>query len=176
MNFDELLLKRYSCRNYIDKEVDLEDIKKIINAGRISPSARNSQPCEYYIVRDEENVRKLRIELQKPGFNKFVPNVSSFIVIAINEAMYKTKLDGLMRDFTDIDAGIAVHAMALEATNIGLATCILGGFDYDGIARLVGIKDSGRVRLVLAVGYSNDEKIQDKNERRKRMEEVVKYY
>ena len=81
-----------------------------------------------------------------------------------------------MRDFTDIDTGIAVHAMALEATNIGLATCIMGGFDYDGIARLVGIKDSGRVRLVLAVGYSNDGKIQDKNERRKRMEEVVKYY
>ena len=176
MNFDELLLKRYSCRKYIDKEVSLDDIIKIVNAGRLSPSARNCQPCEYYVIRGKEKVEQIRTELQRPGFNKFVPNVSSFIVIALNEAMYKTKLDGLMRDFTDIDTGIAVHAMALEATNIGLATCIMGGFDYDGIARLVGIKDSGRVRLVLAVGYSNDGKIQDKNERRKRMEEVVKYY
>jgi nitroreductase len=176
MNFDELLLKRYSCRNYIDKEVDLEDIKKIINAGRISPSARNSQPCEYYIVRDEENVRKLRIELQKPGFNKFVPNVSSFIALVITEEMYNTMLSGLKRDFTDIDTGIAVHAMALEATNLGLATCILGGFDYDGVASVIGIKEPNRIRLVLAVGYSNDEKIQDKNLRRKGMEEVVKYF
>ena len=176
MEFEKLLLQRYSCRNYIEKKVSIDDLNKIVNAGRISPSARNSQPCLYYVIQDEDKVKKIRIELQKLGFNTFVNNVSSFIVLALSEEMYNFKLEGKKRDFTDIDTGIAVHAMALQATDLGLSTCILGGFDYDGVASLVGIDNSKRIKLVLAVGYSNDDKIPEKDLRRKRMEDVVKYY
>lgn len=173
--FDELLKKRYSCRNYTDKVVSVDDLNKIVNAGRISPSARNSQPCEYYVIKNEGKLEELRKYLMEPGFNKFAPQVSSFIVLALTKEMYEAKKEGTKRDFTDIDTGIACHAMALEATNLGLATCILGGFNHEGVAKMLEIDDVERVKLVLAVGYSNDDMIPNKDERRKRMVDVVKY-
>jgi len=173
--FHDLMKKRYSCRNYSDKQVSLDDVNKIIDAGRISPSARNSQPCEYYVIRDENKLKELREYLLKPGFNKFVPEVSTFIVILLTKEMYDFKKSGEKRDFTDIDTGIVCHAMCLEATDLGLATCIMGGFDHEGVAKMLNIDDVERIKLVLSVGYSNDTVVQDKNERRKEMKEVVKY-
>ncbi len=65
--------------------------------------------------------------------------------------------------------------MALEATDLGLATCILGGFNHEGVAKMVGVEEVDRIKLVLAVGYSDDEVIPAKDDRRKSMNDVVKY-
>ena len=44
MKFEEMLLKRESCRAYADKPVSREDLLKICDAGRLSPSGCNAQP------------------------------------------------------------------------------------------------------------------------------------
>ena len=176
MSFDDLLKKRYSCRNYSDKKVSLDDLKKIVNAGRISPTARNSQPVSYYVVTSVDNVLEMRKDVQALGGNAFCEKVSAFIVLTIDKESYDNKLAG-NRDYTGMNTGIIAHAMCLEATDLGLATCMLGRFDRKAVAKMIGIdeEESERVMLVLAVGYSNDEVIQDKDERRKKMEEVTKY-
>lgn len=44
MDFKELQLKRESCRIYSDKPVPRELLTELIEVGRLSPSACNSQP------------------------------------------------------------------------------------------------------------------------------------
>lgn len=58
MNFNELILKRESCRNYNGEPISTDMILKCVDAARLAPSACNSQPWKYYIVNDEENAQK----------------------------------------------------------------------------------------------------------------------
>ena len=54
MNFDEVINKRQSIRNYDNKEVTYEELETLINATRFAPSAKNRQPWRFYILTDEE--------------------------------------------------------------------------------------------------------------------------
>ena len=45
---------RRSVREYSDKDVSLEDIKKILESAMLAPSARNGQPWEFLVVKDQK--------------------------------------------------------------------------------------------------------------------------
>ena len=59
MRFEEMLLQRESCRSYGDRPVSREDLLKICEAGRLTPSACNSQPWKFLIVDDANAKAKL---------------------------------------------------------------------------------------------------------------------
>lgn len=50
---DNSIYNRRSIRKYIDKEVPKEMIEQIIDAGRMSPSAKNRQPWKYIVLGGE---------------------------------------------------------------------------------------------------------------------------
>ena len=51
MDFLEIMRNRKSCRSYApDKTVSRDDLIKIVEAGRLSPSGCNSQPWKFIVV------------------------------------------------------------------------------------------------------------------------------
>ena len=54
MDLLKLMGDRYSCRRYSQEVVKDEDILKILEAGRIAPTAHNNQPQRIYVVKSEE--------------------------------------------------------------------------------------------------------------------------
>ena len=54
MELLKLISDRYSCRRYSQEVVKDEDILKILEAGRIAPTAHNNQPQRIYVVKSEE--------------------------------------------------------------------------------------------------------------------------
>ena len=50
MNIDEIINNRRSARNFTDKDVSEEQIKKIIQSASKAPSAKNRQPWKFYIL------------------------------------------------------------------------------------------------------------------------------
>ena len=57
MSIYETIISRRTIRKFDQKKIDPEILKKIVNAGRLAPSAANLQPLEYLIV-DDEDLRK----------------------------------------------------------------------------------------------------------------------
>ena len=51
MNFYDLASKRFSTRSFDNKMVSDEDINKIIECGRISPTAKNLPPEIIYVIK-----------------------------------------------------------------------------------------------------------------------------
>lgn len=43
MDFLELAKERYSCRSFLDKKVEMEKLEKVLEAGRLAPTACNNQ-------------------------------------------------------------------------------------------------------------------------------------
>lgn len=179
MNYFDLIEARESCRAYSTAPVTHDEIITCIAAARLAPSACNSQPVRYIVVEKEADKKAMCIDLKEHGFNKFVDNCTAFIVILETPAILfspkeevKTTLD---QTFAQIDVGLATMQFCLAATEIGLNTCIMGGFSPEKIAKFLGVKENeGIPRLVIAIGHSaNDE---HRKKQRNAVEDLVKFF
>ena len=54
MEFETLIRQRYSCKNYTDRKVDEETLQKILEAGRLAPTAKNLQEQMIYVLESEK--------------------------------------------------------------------------------------------------------------------------
>ena len=54
------IFKRKSIRKFLDKEIEDEKIERLLRAGMQAPSAINSQPWEFLVVRDKKGIEKIK--------------------------------------------------------------------------------------------------------------------
>lgn len=173
MSFENLILKRESCRNYNGEAVSTDLLLKCVNAARLSPSACNSQPWKYYVVNDENNAQKVRQCIQPNGANKFTDKCPAFAIVTEQEATLKPQIAERIKNkqkWAENDIGISVAHYCLQAADLGLGTCIIGMVDEDKVRELFDIED--KIRLVIATGYSADEV--PRNKVRKSLEDMCK--
>ena len=60
MDFLELAKNRYSERFFDSKPIEQEKLDRILEAGRVVPTACNYQPQHFYVIRSEEGIAKLK--------------------------------------------------------------------------------------------------------------------
>jgi nitroreductase len=137
MDFEQLTKVRQSCRSYdADRRVEDEKIAKLVEAAKIAPSAMNAQPYDVWVVCSPEKDQAIRDA--KSSFNGFIDNVNLFIVFT--DAPYSNgKLEGLAEemqiDYRTQDIGESIAYLTLQAKDLGLDTCILGGFRIDQVKK-----------------------------------------
>ena len=59
MDFFEVVDKRYSARNFEEKQIPEEDIKKMIEAAGKAPSAKNAQNWHFVVIQDKALLEKM---------------------------------------------------------------------------------------------------------------------
>ena len=178
MSFLELMLKRESCRAYDGtKKVSREDLLKIVEAGRLSPSGCNAQPWKFLVVDEEEALAKMRDALVTEDAGTGAPwgdQVNAFIAIVETPAKV---MPGVLTHYKDSqrfaqgDIGMAAMNMCYQAEELGLSTCPIGLNEQKKMEKNFGIPEGMEVRLVLAVGYAA-EKTEPREKIRKPLEEV----
>ena len=166
----DIINKRYSCRKYIDKTIDKELVYSCIDAARLAPSACNSQPWMFYVILDEIK-RKEMVKLTQP----FTKN-TVFVVVEEKKPNFSEKIVNKLKnqDFTNTDIGIACSYLTLQATELGLATCMIGYFNENKIKELLCIDKKSRLRLVICIGYPEDDG--ERKLVRKELNEVMKTF
>ncbi|HPF49975.1 MAG TPA: nitroreductase family protein [Draconibacterium sp.] len=157
MLFQELLLQRQSVRKYIDKPVEREKLQVLIEAVHMSPSACNSQPWKLVMVDDVE----LKNEVAKATFdkivlfNKFALEAPVIAVLVMEKAKLIAQIGGNIKnqEYSYYDIGIAAAHFCLQATELGLGTCMIGWFNEKRIQELLNIPSNRKVALVITLGY-----------------------
>lgn len=148
MDFNQLITSRYSCRKFSDKPVSHTDLIAIAEAGRIAPSACNLQTYHFYIV-GEDKFKDLLGLRDWYGAKNFI------LACVTNESGWVRSNDRL--NYRLIDIGIAVDHMMLQATALGLQTCIVGSYDPYQIARHLNVSEHHHPTIGLLVGYALDD-------------------
>ncbi len=153
----KLIGRRQSDRAYLDRDVEEEKLNRILEAGRLAPSACNSQPWKFIVVNDpatREEISKAS-SAKELGFNKFTSQVPVFIVIVREKPKIISQVGGSIKnkDYSVIDIGIASENICLQAAAEGLGTCMLGWFDEKRVKKVLGIPDNKRAELVITLGY-----------------------
>ena len=148
-DFLQLVLSRQSDRAY-DKErpVETEKLERILEAGRLAPSACNAQPWKFVVITDRELAVKIGKAAAGLGMNKFAKDAPVHILVV--EAAHIT----------------------LAAESEGLGSCMIGWFDEKEMKRLADIPSSKRVLLDITIGYPVKEK---RKKMRKPKEKVISY-
>ena len=77
------------------------------------------------------------------------------------------------QDYRSVDLGIATEHLCLAATQQNLGTCILGWFNEKELKKLLNINKLKRIRLVVAIGYSESDVVRKKI--RKNIDEIVTF-
>jgi nitroreductase len=137
----EAIQKRKSIRSYEQMPVPKETWLRILEAGRIAPSAANRQPWHFIVVTEGEK----RKELSKGMFAKFLVDVPVVIVACGDEKA--------SADWHAVDVSLAVENMILAATAEGLGTCCVGSFSEENVKKALGIPENLSVVVMLAVGF-----------------------
>lgn len=177
MDFLDIMRRRRSCRAYrADKPVAREDLLKIVEAGRLTPSGCNSQPWKFVVVDSPEAREKLCDALVVENNVSGAPwrhQVPAFIILVEQPAKVMQAVVNHYHDtqrFAQGDIGAACMNMCHEAFSLGLATCVIGINDQAKLERYFGIPAGNEARLVLAVGYAADDG--NVNKVRKTLEEI----
>lgn len=167
MDFIELCHTRESCRNFQKRPLEREKSLLCLEAARLGPSACNSQPWRLILVDEAEQLSQVVQAVYGDGFNSFAAAAPAFIPIVEDKQPLKVKVGAAIarQDYTSIDIGIAAQNICLAAASQGLGTCIMGMFRQKQLQKVFNIPAARKVRLVIALGYSADEKPRQKERR-----------
>jgi nitroreductase len=152
----DLIKTRRSVRKYKSEMPSDDQMKKCIEAACSAPSAHNSQPWKFVVVKDRESIEKLARTQTHSRFLLTAP----VVIVALGD---EAKSPGHWIE----DCSCAIMLLMLEASSLGLGTCWNAVYDSESTDReeyvrsVLKIPKKYRVIANIGLGYP-DEKPWDK--------------
>ena len=167
MEFLELTKARYSCIKFLKKEVEIEKIKKILEAGKLAPTACNFQPQRILVITDSEKIEALK------EATKFTFDAPVILLVCYDKnESWKRKQDG--QDEGIIDASIVSTHMMLQITELGLGSTWVGSFNPSKAREILKVPENFKIVNLLPLGYPAEDALPSiKHEERKELQETV---
>ena len=191
------IYNRRSIRKYLDKQITQELIEQIIDAGRMSPSAKNRQPWKYIVLGGENKLEFLKCMwkgiLREENENSLLPNskngladakntwnimMQAPILIVVLNNNGKNPFDMVDADsrfveiFDTLSIGASIENMLLTATEIGLGTLWIANTCYAYKELTEYLETTQQLVGAIALGYADEKPIQRP---RKQLEDIVEY-
>ena len=150
MKFLDLAKERYSVRSFKTEQVKDEDIKLILEAGRVAPTAKNNQPQKIYVVKSKENVDKLS------SICKCIYGAPCVLVVGYDKDRdWKNKqMPGYSSGETD--SSIVLTHMMLQAWEIGVGSVWVGMFNDEEVRSTLNLPSNIRVTALMPIGYPSE--------------------
>ncbi|HWR35287.1 MAG TPA: nitroreductase family protein [Clostridia bacterium] len=148
MEFFELIENRQSIRVFQARAVEEVKLQTILQAANSAPSAGNFQAYEIFVVRRQEQ----RDILTRATFGQnFIAEAPVLLLFCMNPA--RCTYDGPAL-FALQDTTIACTFAMLAIQAAGLATCWIGAFSPENIAKTMSLPQGLTPVAILPVGYS----------------------
>lgn len=181
MQFLENVKKRYACRDFIEYTIRKEELDYILEAGCLAPSSLGLEPWRFYVVQDSK--KKQEIAQIANGQNHLI-TCSAIIIIAARLdfgeyfieklqkrglsqdalesriALYKPFIDGMdSKDklhYAREQTHLALMQCVYAAVDLGLDSCIIGGFDCAKLDAYLKLDDKEKTSIILVVGKGRE--------------------
>ena len=166
MDFEKLVLARYSCRAYKPDPVGEEALHKILEAARLAPTAAIKQAFRVVVVRTQGREEALRRVYAREWF------VQPPLVLAVCAipAQGWVRKDG--RSYSDVDAAIVMDHLILAAADLGLGTCWIANFDAAAAREALALPPEADPVVFTPLGWPADA---PKPKTRKALDGIVRH-
>ena len=150
MDFLKMAGERYSCRKFSDRAVEPEKINSILAAAGVAPTAHNYQPFRIYLLKSQDSLNKIR-EITKMTFQ--APVV--YLICTVPEEGWVNVFDDSF-NAAELDAGIMITHMMLEAQDQGLGSLCACWFDPNLVRDAFSVPVGEQPVALLSVGYPDE--------------------
>jgi nitroreductase len=146
------IISRRTIRKFKQLYISIEVLKKIVNAGRLAPSAGNLQPLEYLIATDNSLKGKIFGTLSwaryiKPkGDPQKGEKPVTYIIIIVNNRIANAA-------YSKYDIGASAENITITALAEGIGCCWIASFNKNKLSEILKIPEGYSIDLVLALGY-----------------------
>lgn len=167
MDFQELMVKRYSVRAYTDQPIEDNKLEQVLEAARMAPTAANRQAFEIVVIPTAGRQEELKT-IYKPRW--FVEAPLVVCVCAVPSRAWTRKKD--VKNYAETDAIIAMDHLILAAADLGLGTCWIAAFDPDAAREVLELPDDIYPVAFTPLGYPADSL---GSKTRKPLKDLVRY-
>lgn len=160
MDVFEAIKKRRSVRDFEKTDVPMEDLEKIVDAGRLAPSGSNIQPREFVIITDPDLINKLSKIQDTVGETSALIGVIS---------------DPDKSDYWLEDMAASVENMLLAIVALGYDSCWVEGTllrKEKWAKNLLGVPEEKRLMAILPIGEAASPGV---HASKKQMSEITHY-
>jgi nitroreductase len=161
MDVLEAIHQRRSIRDFVDRPVPDEVIWQVIEAGTWAPSAGNMQAWEFVVVKDSQARRKV-VDTTDAGITaragvntqEWLMDAPVIVVVCYDVKRMGGRYGQKGRELmTKLDCMGCVENMMLAATDLGLGSCCLIGFEPQALKEALPIPKELTPLLLVAMGY-----------------------
>jgi nitroreductase len=146
------VLHRWSPRAFADKPVSDADLKAIFEAVRWTASSSNEQPWRFIVGRQgSETYNKIFGSLME-GNRIWAEKAPVLILGVTNGLTQRNTTNGAAM----YDLGQASAMLVLQATELGLSTHQMGGYDREKARAVFGIPEQYQMGIAIALGYQGE--------------------
>ncbi|MEO1701974.1 MAG: nitroreductase family protein [Pseudomonadota bacterium] len=144
------IINRWSSKRFSEKTVDPDLINQILEAARWAPSSRNGQPWRFIVAERQNEAFQKIIDSMPESNSNWAQRASNLLVANV----YRP--EGQDNPTAEYDVGQSVAYMVLQATNLGLSTHQIGGFDREALASKFELDATVAPLVVIAIGYFDE--------------------
>ncbi|HOD55431.1 MAG TPA: nitroreductase family protein [Candidatus Cloacimonadota bacterium] len=155
MEILEYIHDRYSVRSYKSDPISEEILDIILEAGRLAPSAQNSQCWQFVVITDQDLIKKI-------AFHSLIGSVNFFIkdapVVIVACADPKKSIVLNEQPLYLIDTALSFQQMMMAAWHYGIGSCWLGAFNEKALKDLLDIPTHIKIVGLSPFGYPKEKK------------------
>lgn len=171
MEYTELIRTRESIRNYDpNRPVPKEILVKILDAGRLSPSACNYQPWKFLLISSSSLLEKVRACYQRDWF-KDAPHI--LVILGLKNQAWNRSYDGYNSIETDI--AIAMTHIMLAAENESVGACWVEAYNPTLLKEAINPGENQLIFGIMPLGYPKAGFKKTFNKKRKSLEEIIDF-
>lgn len=161
---DSIFFQRHSKRAYLDKPIEPEQLERIFEIIRWTPSCANKQPWRIVFVQEKSQHEKLAQALSKG--NEWATRAPVLVVVCAREADDYSREDDPVK-YYQFDSGMATLSLLLGAVEENLMGHPMAGYDAAGVKKALNIPDEYHVLCVVSLGYEGPIDLLDERTRKK---------
>jgi len=139
---------RRNVRAYSDRPIHNGDLERILEAGWLAPSANNRQHRDFVVSTDRNQLEQLAEVWQ---WARHVASSAATVVVVI-----PASTDARDRELDEFDAGQAVMAMMIEASDLGIGSGHASVGDQARARGVLGLPEDRECACMVAFGYPAD--------------------
>ncbi len=144
----EAITSRRNVRDYTDQPIADDDLTRILEAARRTPSSMNQQPWDFVVCTDRDQLEDLSKVWR--GAGHVARSVATIALVAPRSD------DGGMRESIQYDLGQATMSIMLAAADLGVGTAHAAVTDQDLARSILGIPEDRFCAWLIALGFPAD--------------------
>lgn len=134
------IVSKRDTRSFTDEAIPEDVIRRIVQAGRMAGSSKNTQPCRFVVLTDPDQIAAIA---SCGDFAAWLPNAKLAVAVALTDA-------GTRQEF---DAGRAAQNMMVAAWGEGVGSCPVSIHHVDCGREKLSLPEGWRVGIVVGFGY-----------------------